>query len=125
MQPAEALCPEEQGSFLDWPTLLHQEHKVCWLEEDNYEDHALQSQGNFHIPSNQLCTGAAFPCKSDITELADKEAHLLCPISNTQRKRLSCVLSAQTWKIGAAGVPFMLFTVSRSILSQIYGNLPR
>lgn len=85
MQPAEALCPEEQGSFLDWPTLLHQEHKACWLEEDNYEDHALQSQGNFHIPSNQLCTDAAFPCKSDITELADKEAHLPCPISNTQR----------------------------------------
>lgn len=75
---------------MDWPTLLHQEHKVCWLEEDNYEDHALQSQVNFHIPCNQLCTGAAFPCKSDVTELADRGTSPVSHLKHTEEASVLC-----------------------------------
>lgn len=87
---AGALYSEEgeKDFYLAWSTLLHQECKTCWLQEDNYKENTPQSQEHlcgFSWPvtrSAQMQSCSASPTQRHLLA----EAHSPCAISNMPRK---------------------------------------
>lgn len=57
----------EKDFYLAWSTLLHQECKTCWLQEDNYKDNTPQSQEHLRgFSSAQMQSSSASPTQRHI-----------------------------------------------------------
>lgn len=123
-QVAGALYPEEgkKDFYLAWSTLPHQECRTCWLQEDN----TPQSQEHLCGFSWPVTSSAQTEliCKSDTEALTGRGTSPMCHLKHPEEMpRSACHReAAEDW---IYKTPCHSVTVSQSIPSQIYGNLPQ
>lgn len=113
----------EKYFYLALSTLLHQECKTGWLQEDNYKDNTPQSQEHFCgfswpvTSSAQMQSSCASPTQRHVSFVPSQTHQGNAQACNPEWR--SCR------KTGAARIPVMMFMGPQSIPSQIYGNLPQ
>lgn len=128
-QVAEALHPEEENKIYIWlglPFYIKYARHGGWRDIIIKTTHLRAKGASMALAGHfKFCTDAELLCKPNIKALADRGTSLMSHLKHTEEIASPTCQALSYRKTGAVRIPVMLFMVSQSIPSQIYGSLPQ